>query len=196
MKKNKILIKVSARHIHLSKIDLKILFGEEFQLTKKRDIDQPGQFVAQEKLTIQGPKGRIENVSVVGPPRERSQVEISRTDSITLGIDPPIEKSTVEPTKTPAELTIKGPKGEVKSNLAIIAHRHIHINPQEAVEIGLENNQKIKVEVSGDRGVIFKNVLVRINKKYSKSVHIDTDEGNAAGIDRKTEGRIIQTKII
>jgi propanediol utilization protein len=191
MKKNKISIKVSARHIHLSQTDLETLFGEEFQLTKRKDIDQPGQFVAQEKLTLQGPKGKIENVSVVGPPREKSQVEISKTDSITLGIDPPVEKSTIEPTKTPAEITIKGPKGNIKSNLAIIAHRHVHISPEEAVEVGLEDDQKIGVEIGGKRGLVFKNVLVRVDKKYSKSVHIDTDEANAAGIDRETEGKII-----
>ncbi len=188
---DKISIKTSARHIHLSKVDLEKVLGKNQSLTKKRMIDQPGQYVCEERLTIKGPSSVIENVAVVGPTREKTQVEISKTDAIKLGIEAPIEKSVNDENVRPGKITIVGSEGKVEVRAAIIPHRHIHINPEQAEEIGIENQSKVEVEVKGKRGLVFKNVLVRINEEYDKSMHIDTDEANAAGIEKEGEGEIL-----
>jgi putative phosphotransacetylase len=187
----KIIIKTSARHIHLSESDLERLFGKGYQLTKKVNIDQPGQFAAQETLAIKGPKGRKENVRIVGPTRERTQVEISKTDAINLGIDPPIAKSTNSNDVKPAKIELISAKTSLEIPAAIIAHRHIHLSPDQAKELNLNNNDKVEVKVRGKRALIFKNVLVRVDKNYNKSMHIDTDEANAAGISKEKEGEIL-----
>lgn len=191
MKKNILPIKVSARHIHLSQQDLEQLFGLGFKLSKKRTIDQPGQFASKEKVTIKGPKGLIENITIVGPVREKTQVEISKTDAINLGIDPPVERSTINPADQPAKVTVIGPEQSISSNSAIIAQRHIHTNSQQAQKYQLKDGQFVKVKIAGKRGLIFDNVLVRVSDQYSLGMHIDTDEANAAGVFKKTEGEIV-----
>jgi len=188
---SKISIKTSARHLHLSDGNLEKLFGRGYSLTKERIIDQPSQYVCQERLTIKGNRSKISNVAIVGPTRERIQLEISKTDAVKLGVEAPIEKSVNEENVKPGEITIIGPQGELTVEAAIIPHRHIHINPQQAEEIGLVNQSKVSVEVKGKRGLVFKNVLVRINKDYDKSMHIDTDEANSAGIEKEGEGEIL-----
>lgn len=170
---------VSNRHVHLSDEHLEILFGAGHKLTKLKDLTQPGEFAAEEKVTLVGPKGTIEGVRVLGPTRKQTQVEISVTDSFRLGIKPPVRDSGNLAGTPGVELI--GPKGSVTlPEGVIIAARHIHINSEEAFKYGLENGQKVRVEVGGERGIIFNNVLIRVSPKYALEFHVDLDEANCA----------------
>lgn len=170
---------VSNRHVHLSDEHLEILFGAGHKLTKLKDLTQPGEFAAEEKVTLVGPKGAIEGVRVLGPTRKQTQVEISVTDSFRLGIKPPVRDSGNLAGTPGVELI--GPKGSVTlPEGVIIAARHIHINSEEALKYGLENGQKVRVEVGGERGIIFNNVLIRVSPKYALEFHVDLDEANCA----------------
>lgn len=171
---------ISNRHVHLSKEDLEALFGEGYELTPIKDLGQPGQYAAQECVTIVGPKGAIEKVRVLGPVRSKTQVEISRTDAFKLGLNPPVRDSG-DLDGTPG-IVIVGPKGAViKSEGVILAKRHIHMTPQDAETYGVKDKDIVKVLVDqGDRKLIFDDVLVRVSPKYALEFHVDTDEGNAA----------------
>ncbi len=183
---------VSNRHIHLSKEDLETLFGAGYQLTPIKDLSQPGQFACKEQLTIIGPSLRpIEGVRVLGPVRKESQVEISRTDSFTLKVKPPVRES--GDIKGSAPITIVGPKGIVTlKEGCIIANRHIHMSDEEGKIFGLNDGDYVTVEVNGERRTTFYDVQVRVNKAFRLEMHIDTDDANAAGIGNGFKVRIVK----
>ena len=183
---------VSNRHIHLSKDDLETLFGKGYELTPIKDLSQPGQFACKEQLTIIGPSLRpIEGVRVLGPVRSASQVEISRTDSFTLKVKPPVRES--GDIKGSAPVTIIGPKGVVTlKEGCIIANRHIHMSEEEGVAFGLKDGDYVTVEANGERRTTFYDVQVRVNKAFRLEMHIDTDDANAAGIGNGTKVKIVR----
>ena len=183
---------VSNRHIHLSKEDLETLFGKGYELTPIKDLSQPGQFACKEQLTIIGPSLRsIEGVRVLGPVRSRSQVEISRTDSFTLKVKPPVRES--GDINDSAPITIVGPKGIVSlKEGCIIANRHIHMSLDEGKAFGLNDGDSVTVEVNGERRTTFYDVQVRVHKDFRLEMHIDTDDANAAGIGNGAKVKIVR----
>lgn len=175
-------IGISNRHIHLSQSDLEVLFGKGYELTPIKDLSQPGQYACKELLTIVGPSMRpIENVRVLGPVRKASQVEISMTDSYILKVKPPVRES--GKIKDSAPITIIGPKGVVQlSEGCIIANRHIHMSPDEALVFGLKDGDYVDIDVNGKRKTRWFDVQVRVDKDYRLEMHVDTDDANSAGI--------------
>ena len=185
----KINIGVSARHVHVTKEDLKILFGEDFELTKKVDLTQPGQYACNEQVILKGPKGTIERVRILGPERGETQVEISRTDSFALGIKPPVRNS--GDLNGASEVTIIGPNGEITKNAAIIAARHVHATKEDAVKFGFDGKEFVSLKVGGEKGGILENVYVRIHDSFYYEAHLDTDDANAFLIDNGDEAELI-----
>jgi putative phosphotransacetylase len=182
---------ISNRHVHVSQSDLETLFGKGYELKSYKPLSQPGQFAAEEMVVISGPKGSIAKVRILGPVRSRTQVEISRTDSFVLGIKPPVRDSGALDNSAP--IIIEGPKGQVElAEGAIIAQRHLHLNLEEAAEMGLKDKDIISIKFDGTRGLIFNNVLVRVSDKFAKDFHIDTDEGNAGELANGTLGIVIK----
>ncbi len=179
--KNKLPIAMSNKHVHLSQEDLEILFGKDYKLTKKKDLSQPGQFAAEEKVELIGPKNTIKGVRVLGPVRSATQIEVSISDAFTLGIEPIIRNSgDIE--NTPG-VKVVGPKGEIELEKGvIIAARHIHMHTDEIKEFGLNNGDIVSVKVDGVRGLVFDNVLVRSGEGHRLEMHVDMEEGNAAGV--------------
>ena len=175
-------IGISNRHIHLSQSDLEVLFGKGYELTPIKDLSQPGQYACKELLTIVGPSMRpIENVRVLGPVRKASQVEISMTDSYVLKVKPPVRES--GKIKDSAPITIIGPKGVIQlSEGCIIANRHIHMSPDEALVFGLKDGDYVDIDVNGKRKTRWFDVQVRVDKDYRLEMHVDTDDANSAGI--------------
>lgn len=174
-------IAMSNKHIHLGKEDLEILFGEGYELTKFKDLSQPGQFASEEKIDIVGPKNTIKGVRILGPVRPCTQLEISVSDAFTLGVKPVIRNSG-DIDETPG-VKLVGPKGEVEiSKGAIVAARHIHMHTSDAEKFGVKDNDVVKVKIEGPRGLTFDNVLVRVSDKYALEMHVDMEEGNACGI--------------
>lgn len=174
----KIPIGVSNRHVHVSKEDLEKLFGKGYELTKKVDLKQPGQFAANETVTIRGPKGEFQNVRILGPVRDKSQVEISLTDNFRLGVKAPIKESG-DHENTPG-LEIEGPCGSVKiPKGTIVALRHIHMTPKWAEKMGVKDKEIVEVETVGERRGVLGNVLIRVSDKSDIEMHIDLDEANA-----------------
>lgn len=173
-----IMLEMSARHVHVSKEDLSILFGEGYSLTKKKDLSQPGQFVCEEKVEVIGDRSSA-MLSILGPERKDTQVEISLTDARTLGLKAPVRES--GDLKDAGAVTIKGPKGEVKKEHAVIAaKRHIHMTKSDAKAHNVDNGEIVKVEVnSPERKLIFDDVVIRVREDYKLAMHIDTDEANA-----------------
>ena len=172
---------ISNRHIHVSNDDLITLFGEGATLTIKKDLSQKGQYAAEETVTIVGPKGKIAGVRILGPCRKQTQVEISRTDSFALGVTPPVRDS--GNLAGSASLKVIGPKGEIDiPEGCIIAKRHIHMSLEDAENTGLKDKDIVSVRVDGERGIIFNEALIRVNKDFSLEMHIDTDEANAAAL--------------
>jgi len=191
----KIPIEISARHIHLSQKDLEALFGGvppgSYELKKLRQLTQPCDFAASETLDIKIGESKLTNVRIVGPVREQTQIEISMTDAINLGIKPPIRIS--GNIKGSSGAVLIGPKGQIELKQGvIIAARHIHCGKDEAEELGLKNGDVISIRVEGERGVVFNNVKVRVRDDYKLCLHLDTDEGNAAGISKVGEGYLIK----
>ena len=189
---SKVLVETSARHVHVTAADLATLFGADAVLTKKKDLSQPGQFASMERVDIVGPKGEMKGVSILGPVRPASQVEIALTDARKLGIAAPIRESG-DIAGTPG-CKLVGPKGEVELKEGVIAaKRHIHFTPAEAAEAGVQDKQVVSVKVDTDgRSVIFGDVVVRVSEKFSAAMHIDTDESNAAGISGAVYGEILK----
>lgn len=173
-----IMLETSARHCHLSQEDLDKLFGAGYSLTNKKDLSQPGQFACEEKVTVVGEKGETK-MSILGPVRKATQVEISLTDARAVGLVAPIRES--GDLKDAGKCKIIGPKGEIECEHAVIcAKRHIHATPQDANELSISNGEIVKVEVdSPERKAIFDDVVVRISDNYKLAMHIDTDESNA-----------------
>lgn len=187
----KIIVETSARHIHLSDADLETLFGKGYQLTNKKDLSQPGQFACEEKVTVVGSKGE-QKMSVLGPTRSATQVELSLTDARSLGLPAAIRESgDIEGT---AGCKLIGPAGEVEIPCGVIAaKRHIHMTPADATEFGVTDKQIVKVEIETDgRSLVFKDVVCRVSESYATAMHIDTDESNAAGITGPCQGEIIK----
>ncbi len=188
-----ITMEASGRHIHLSREDINKLFGYGYQLTPVKELSQPGQYACEERLTITGPKNSIKNVVVLGPERGRSQVEISLTDALTLGAKAPVRLSG-DIDGTPG-IIITNPKNgamiEIREGL-IVAKRHIHITPEDAMKFNVTNGEIVKVKAFGERPVIFEDVDVRVNKNFSTAMHIDHDEANACGFNKNTKGLILK----
>ncbi|HYE67473.1 MAG TPA: phosphate propanoyltransferase [Anaerovoracaceae bacterium] len=190
---NAINVGISNRHIHLSEADKTILFGENYKLTILKDLRQPGQFACKETVTIKGPKGEIENVRVLGPERKQTQVEISQSDSIKLGISAPLRESGNLAASSP--ITVIGPKGSLKLvEGAITALRHIHMSASEAEKFGVCNGQIVSVKVNTPKGGTLDNVLVRSGDAHRLEMHIDTDEANAMGIQANENVELIILK--
>lgn len=187
----KILVETSARHIHLSQHDFEILFGKNAKLTIRKNLSQPGQFACNERVNVVGPKNEIQNVSILGPLRNQTQVEISLTDARKLGLNVPIRESG-DLADSPG-CTLVGPMGELNIYEGVIAaKRHIHIDPQSAEKFNLKDNQIVKVKITSEqRSLIFDDVIVRVNENFSPAMHIDTDEANAAGINSNVYGEIL-----
>ncbi|MPM86520.1 Phosphate propanoyltransferase [bioreactor metagenome] len=171
-------IGVSNRHVHLSRKDVNFLFGKGYELTKLKDLKQPGQFAAEEVVTLKGPKGEIEKVRILGPLRENTQVEISVADSFKLGVKPPIKESG-KLEDTPGIIII-GPKASVETSKGtMVALRHIHVPTEMAEKLNINDKDIVSVEISGDREATLGNVLVRVSDKYVLEMHVDMDEANA-----------------
>lgn len=172
-------IGVSNRHIHLSPADLETLFGSGYQLKKMKDLSQPGQYAAEETLDVIGPKGKIERVRILGPVRKESQIEISVSDSVKLGVAPPIRDSG-DIDNTPG-ITLAGPNGKLELNKGvIIAKRHLHLDPVTAAEMGLKDKDVITAYLRTERPIRLEGIGVRVNEQYATDLHIDMDEANAA----------------
>ncbi len=189
---NKILVETSARHVHVTKEHLAILFGEGATLTNKKDLSQPGQFASEERVTIVGPKNELKGVTILGPERSATQVEVSATDARTLGIKAPIRESG-DIAGTPG-CKIIGPKGEIEIDEGvIIAKRHIHMVPETAQKLGLKNKDIVSVKVNTDgRSAILGDTVIRVHENFADAMHIDTDESNAVGASFDQMGEIIK----
>jgi putative phosphotransacetylase len=178
----KVLVEVSARHLHLTEADFKALFGEGAALTFRKALSQPGEFLSFERVDVIGPKRTIGNVAVLGPLRAKSQVEMSMTDLKTLGASAPVRESGDVAGSAPIELI--GPKGKVVlSEGLIVAKRHVHMTPADAAAAGVSDKQIVSVRVPGTRPLVFGDVVVRVRDTFALALHIDTDEGNAAGVE-------------
>ena len=191
MADNLVPVGISNRHVHLSQTDLETLFGKGHQLTPTKNLSQPGQFACEETVNLIGPKGTLSKVRILGPVRNATQIEISKTDSFPLGVTPPVRDS--GSISGSAGITIEGPKGrlEIKEGV-IIAQRHLHLHSDEAKELGLKDKEWVSVKFEGDRGVIFNKVLVRVSPNFAKDLHLDTDEANAVGLKNGEMGTIIK----
>ncbi|MBP5303347.1 MAG: phosphate propanoyltransferase [Clostridia bacterium] len=187
-----ILVETSARHVHVSKADLYTLFGEGYVLTNKKDLSQPGQFACEERVDIVGPKRTLANVSILGPIRNATQVELSLTDARSIGVTAPIRES--GDIQGSGACKIVGPKGEVEISEGVIAaKRHIHMTPADAATYNVQDKEIVKVEINTDgRALTFDDVVVRVSEKFALAMHIDTDESNAAGCGRETYGTLIK----
>ena len=189
---DKIPVGLSNRHLHLTIKDIETLFGKGARLTKLKDLSQPGQFAANETVTLVGPKGRMETVRILGPVRQETQVEVSRTDSYILGIKAPVRISGA--IKGSSGIKIVGPKGEIDlKEGVIIAQRHIHMSPDEARSFGVKDDDIVKVKVAGKRALIFDNVIIRSGPTHRLDYHIDIDEANAAGLSQGDLVEIIKS---
>ncbi|WP_025115119.1 phosphate propanoyltransferase [Lysinibacillus fusiformis] len=190
----KIPIGVSARHVHLAQAEVEQLFGQNYQLTPKFELSQPGQFAAEETVVIAGPKGSIERVRILGPARSLSQVEVSWTDAMKLGIKPPLRISGDIQGSSP--VTLIGPKGSVVLNEGlIIAQAHIHMSPEDSAKFNVVDGQSVQIKVEGIRPIILSNVVIRVSERYRLEMHIDTDEANAGLIQQGTLAEIVQHQV-
>jgi putative phosphotransacetylase len=183
-------IGVSARHIHLSPEHIEILFGTNYELKQLKPLSQPDQYAAEETVAVQGPKGKFDKVRILGPARGATQLEISRTDAFSLGLNPPLRQSGhIE--GTPG-IHLIGPVGEITLDAGVIvAARHIHFHTEDAKRWGITDKQFIKVRLSGQRGMILDHVLARVSDQFKLDMHIDTDEANAAGAATGDLGEIL-----
>ena len=187
----KVPVGLSNKHLHLKAADIETLFGAGHELTNKKDLVQPGQFACEEVVDIVGPKGTLKNVRVLGPARPETQIELSATDARAIGIKAPVRESgKVE--GTPGCKLI-GPCGEVELEYGVmLALRHVHLSPAQAEEAGVKDKDIVSVRIEGERGLVFDNVLVRSGNGHEKEMHLDTDEGNAAGCGPNAEAEIIK----
>ena len=184
-------VEASGRHVHLSRKELDALFGTGYELTKAKDLSQPGQYASKERLTVVGPKGAFHNVVILGPVRKESQVEISLTDCLQLGVKAPIRESG-DIGGTPGIVLVNGDKSVSLDKGLIVAKRHVHMTPEDAEKIGVKNHDIVKVKVEGARPLIFDDVVIRVSPKFATYMHIDYDEANACGFSKGIRGRIIK----
>ena len=189
---DKFLVEVSARHIHLNREDMDLLFGAGSELHPMKELSQPGQYASEEKVTLVGPKGKS-SVRVLGPLRNETQVELSLTAARSLGVKAMIRESG-DLEGTTGDLTLVGPAGEKAITSGVIAaKRHVHMTPADAERFGVENGEIVNVKIDTDgRSVVFGDTVIRVSDKYSLAMHIDTDEANAAAISGTAEGTIIK----
>lgn len=188
MPSRKITIEASARHVHLTTEDLEKLFGKGYKLTPKKYLSQPGQFLSEERVRIEGPKGAFDRTGILGPVRTATQVEVSLTDARSLGVVAPIRES--GDIKGSGAIRIVGPKGSIDITEGVIAaKRHIHFTPEDAEKYGVKDKQIVKVKAGGERALIFDEVVVRVSPKYATFMHVDFDEANA--LAGATEGEIV-----
>ena len=185
------IVETSARHLHVTREVLDILFGEGYELHVKKMLSQPGQFASEEKVQVKGPKGAFPAVSILGPLRSATQVELSLTDCRTIGVTAPVRESgSIEGTPG-CELI--GPKGSVVIDKGVIAaKRHIHMTPEDAQAFGVENGSIVNVKVNGSRPLVFGDVVVRVSDKFKLAMHVDVDECNAAGLTPDARGEIVK----
>lgn len=189
---NDILVETSARHVHVTAEHLETLFGKGYQLTPKKDLSQPGQFACEERIDVVGPKRTLSGVSILGPVRPASQVEISLTDARSIGVTAPIRESGDIAGSGACKLV--GPAGEVELTEGVIAaKRHIHMTPADAEKFDVKDKDVVRVRIDTDgRSLEFGDVVVRVSEKFALAMHIDTDESNAAGVTPGTMGTLIK----
>lgn len=187
-----VLVETSARHVHVTQEVLETLFGKGFALTKKKDLSQPGQFASNERVDVVGPKKTLSGVSILGPVRPETQVELSLTDARSIGVTAPVRESGDIAGSGACKLV--GPCGEVELTEGVIAaKRHIHMTTADAAAMGLSDKQVVSVKIPSDgRELTFGDVVVRVSDKYALAMHIDTDESNAAGVAPGTMGEIVK----
>lgn len=186
------IVETSARHVHVTQETLEILFGKGKELTKKKDLSQPGQFACEERVTVVGPKKELANVSILGPCRKADQIELSATDARSIGIVAPVRESGDVAGSGACKLV--GPCGEVEvKEGVIVAKRHIHMTPEDAKNFGVENGEIVAVKIeSAERTAILCDTVVRVSSSYALAMHIDTDESNAVGAGREQYGEIVK----
>ncbi|MCK9216388.1 MAG: phosphate propanoyltransferase [Firmicutes bacterium] len=188
---NKVPVALSNRHLHVSQNDLDILFGKGYELTNVKDLSQPGQYACDEKVDIVGPKRTIKGVRILGPVRPFTQVEVSIFDARTLGIEG-VVRASGDVKGTPGAILV-GPKGQVElKEGVIVAARHLHMHTDDAPKYGLKDKDIIKVRVGTERAIVFENVVVRVHPEFALDMHIDIEEGNAAGVDNGDLGEIMR----
>lgn len=182
-------LEASGRHVHVTKEQALALFGHD--LTEKRPLSQPGQYLSNERVALVGPKGRLERVAVLGPARPEAQVEVSKTDAVALGVDAPVRLSG-DVAHTPG-ITLEGPNGTLSLPAGVIvAQRHIHMTPEDAQKQNVKDGDTVRLKVLTDRPVIFENVAVRVSPKFRTFVHLDFDEANACGYKPGDLGMILK----
>ncbi|MDR2648078.1 MAG: phosphate propanoyltransferase [Oscillospiraceae bacterium] len=188
---NTVILETSARHLHVTQEHLRALFGEDATLTPKKDLSQPGQFACEERVAVVGPKGSFASVSILGPVRSATQVELSLTDARSIGLRIPVRESGDIAGSPGCKLV--GPRGEVTIETGVIAaKRHIHATPEDAAAYGLRDKQIVSIKYDGDgRSIVFGDVVVRVNPGYALAAHIDTDESNAGSVLPGASGEII-----
>lgn len=186
------IVETSARHVHVTQQDLETLFGKGYQLTPKKYLSQPGQFASEERVDVVGPKKTLARVSILGPVRPETQIELSLTDARSIGVDAPIRESGDVAGSGACKLV--GPCGEVEVSQGVIAaKRHIHMTPEDAAEFGTTDKQIVSVKINTEgRSLIFGDVVVRVSPKYALAMHIDTDESNAACASGNVMGEIVE----
>ncbi|MFA6437100.1 MAG: phosphate propanoyltransferase [Candidatus Paceibacterota bacterium] len=182
-------IEVSARHIHFTRQDINVLFGENYQLRQRNKLSQADDFASQETVSVKTEKGELE-LRIIGPERAYSQVELSITDTIKLGIDTSLKLS--GDIKSVPRVNVLGPNGAIQTPV-IIAKRHLHLSKEQASELGIEDGKICKIKIEGERGLVFDNVIARVGEGFDLVFHIDTDEANACGLGKtcEEEGEII-----
>ncbi len=181
-------LEASGRHAHVTKEQALTLFGHP--LTPKRELSQPGQYLSNERVTVVGPKGKFENVAVLGPERPEGQVEISLTDGKVLGITPPVRQS--GDVKGTPGITLIGPMGQISlAQGLIIAQRHIHMTPEDAARMGVRDKQVVSLQTYTQRPTVFQELVVRVSPQFQTYVHLDYDEANACGFQAGDLGRLL-----
>lgn len=184
-------IEASGRHAHLSREAIDYLFGKDYQLNSLKELSQPGQYASEERITIQGPKGKIDNVIVLGPERNASQVEVSQTDAVVLGEKVPVRESGDIEGTPGITLIYKDRKLQLDKGL-IVAKRHVHVSQVDAAQLNVKQNEIVQVKVFGDRSLIFDEVVIRVSPDFRTAMHIDFDEANACGFKKGMLGKIIK----
>ena len=188
-----VMVETSARHVHVTEETLEILFGKGYQLTKKKDLSQPGQFACEERVQVIGPKNSFPAVSILGPTRPADQVELSASDARSIGVAAPVRESGDIAGSGACKLV--GPKGEVElKEGVIVAKRHIHMTPEDAENYGVKDKQVVSVKIdSPERSLVFGDVVVRVSPKFKLAMHIDTDESNAVMAGRDATGVFVDS---
>ena len=188
-------VEASGRHVHLCKEHIDLLFGKDYELTKIKDLSQPGQYACKERVTITGPKGSLNNVIVLGPARKATQVEVSLTDATVLGIKAPVKES--GSIKGTPGITISTERASITVyEGVIVAKRHIHMTPEDAEKFGVKDKEIVGAKVYGSRPLIFDDVVIRVSKDFRTFMHIDYDEANACGFTKGTLCRIVKSDCI